>query len=142
MGFVKRACATAQPEIPEGARKEVEFIFHHEITSLVERYSIPPTLVINIDQTPLQYAPVSNRTMATENSKHVHLTGFFYKQAITGTLGIILSNKFLPMQLICGGKTAQSLPKSNSLNFSLGANPKFEHNGIANVARRNHNSLC
>ena len=108
MGFVRRACATAQPEIPEGARKEAELIFHHEITSLVERYSIPPTLVINIDQTPLQYAPVSSRTMATENSKHVHLAGFFYKQDITGTLGITLSNKFLPMQLIFGGKTAQS----------------------------------
>ena len=79
MGFVKRACTTARPEIPEGARKEAELIFHHEITSLVERHSIPSTLVINIDQTPLKYAPVSSRTMATKNSMHVHVAGFSYK---------------------------------------------------------------
>ena len=70
MGFVKRACITARPEVPEGAGKEAELIFHHEITSLVERYSIPPTLVINIDQTPVKYAPVLSRTMTTKNSKH------------------------------------------------------------------------
>ena len=58
MGFFKWACTTARSEIPEGARKEAELIFHQEIISLVERYSIPLTLDINIDQTPLKYAPV------------------------------------------------------------------------------------
>jgi len=48
IGFVKRACTTARPEIPEGARKEAEIIYHHEITSLVENYLIPPSLVIKI----------------------------------------------------------------------------------------------
>ena len=60
MSFVKRA----RPEIPEGAKKEAQLIFHHEITSLVEKYSIPPSLVVNIDQTPLKYAPVASRTIA------------------------------------------------------------------------------
>jgi hypothetical protein len=111
MGFVKRACTTARPEIPEGARKESEIIYHHEITSLVENYLIPPSLVINIDQTPLKYALVSSRTMAAKNSKHIHVVGSSYKQAITGTFGITLSNTFLPLQLIYSGKTAQSFPK-------------------------------
>ena len=53
------------------------------------------------------------------------LAGFSYKQAITDTFGITLSNKFLPMQLIYGGKTAQSLPKFKfPESFSLSANPK------------------
>ena len=76
MGFVERACTTARPEIPEVARKEADLLFHHEITSLVERYSIPPTVVINIDQTPLKYAPVLSRTIATKNSKHAQVAGF------------------------------------------------------------------
>ena len=59
MGFVKRACTTVRPEIPEGARA-AELIFHHEIVTMVEKYSIPASLVINIDQTPLKYAPVSS----------------------------------------------------------------------------------
>ena len=94
MSFVKRAATTTRPEIPEGgARKEAEIIFH---------------IIKNIDQTPLKFAPASSQTMATKNSKHVHETGFSYKQAITGTFGILLSNRFLPMQLIYGGKTTQS----------------------------------
>ena len=125
MGFVKRACTNARPEIPKGARKEAELIFHHEITSLLERYSIPPRLVVNIDQTPLKYTLVSSWTMTTKNSKHVYMAGFCYKQTITGTFGMTLSNKFLPMQLIHGGKIAQSLPKLKfPESFSLSANPK------------------
>ena len=67
--------------------------------------------------------------MATKNFKHVHVAGFFYKQGITGTFGIILSKKFLPMQLIYAGKTAQSLPKFKfPESFSLSANPKHFSN--------------
>ena len=133
MGFVKRASTTAQPEISKSAQKKAELIFYHEI-SLVERFSIPPTLVINIKQTPLKYAPVSSRTMATKNSTHVHVASFSYKQAITGTFDITLSNKFLPMQSIHGGKTAQSLPKFKFPElFSLSANPKHFSNTMKSL---------
>ena len=129
MGFVKRACTTARPEIPEGAKKEGQLIFHHEITSLVKKYSIPPSLVVNIDQTPLKYAPVASRTMGKKNSKHFHVADFSYKQAITGTFGITFSNFFLPMQLIYGGKTSQSLPKFKfPESFALSANLKHFSN--------------
>ena len=67
--------------------------------------------------------------MATKNSKYVHVPGFSYKQAIAGTFGITLSNKFLPMQLIYGRKTAQSLPKFKfPESLSLSANPKHFSN--------------
>ena len=59
----------------------------------------------------------------------VHVAGFSYIQATTGTFGITLSNKFLPMQLIYGGKTAQSLPELKfPESFSLNANPKHFSN--------------
>ena len=41
MGLVKRACTTTRPEISEGARKETELIFHHEIVSIALKNSIP-----------------------------------------------------------------------------------------------------
>ena len=41
MGFVKRACTTGRPEIPAGARKEAELVFHHKIVTLSEKYNIP-----------------------------------------------------------------------------------------------------
>ena len=123
MGFVKCAVTTARPEITEAARKEAELIFHHEIVSKVEKHKIPHSMVINIDQTPLKYVPVSSRTLSARNSKHVSIYGSSDKRAITATFGITLNNSFLPMQLIYGRKTAQSLPKFEfSSSFSLSVN--------------------
>ena len=64
--------------------------------------------------------------MATENSKHVHVEEFTYKQAITGTFGITLSSKFLPMHLIYGGKAFESFQKFKfPETFSLSVNPNI-----------------
>ena len=129
MGFVKRAATTARPEITEGARKEAELIFHHEIVSKIEKHKIPHSMVINIDQTPSKHAPVSSRTLAPRNAKHVSIFGSSDKRAITATFGITLDNSFLPMQLIYGGKTNQSLPKFKfPSSFSLSVNEKHFSN--------------
>ena len=128
-GFVRRICTTGKVEIPEGAQRETGLLFHHEIVSYVETYQIPPSLVVNFDQTPSKYAPVSSRTQAAKGSKHIVIAGFTYKQAITATFGITLANKFLPMQLIYGGKTAQSFPRFKFPDlFSLSASPKHFSN--------------
>ena len=48
----------------------------------------------------------------------------FDKRSITATFAISFNGTFLPMQLIYGGKTTQSLPKFKiPSNFSLGVNP-------------------
>ena len=49
MGFVKRRFTSTKVDIPEKARKEIEYQFYHEIVSKVERYHIPNELVINLD---------------------------------------------------------------------------------------------
>ena len=129
MGFVKRASTTSRPEIPYGARKEAELIFHHDIAYKVEKFQIPESLIINIDQTLSKFAPASSRTLAKKNSKHVSIAGLSYKKAITATFGITFSNAFLPMQLIYAGKTAASFPKVKFPDiFSLSANPKYFSN--------------
>ena len=40
------------------AREEIELVFFHEIVRKVERYKIPHSLILNLDQTPtkLKYA--------------------------------------------------------------------------------------
>ena len=78
MGFVKRASTTSRPEIPYGARKEAELIFHNDIAYKVEKFQIPESLIINIDQTPSKFAPASSRTLAKKNSKHVSIAGSSY----------------------------------------------------------------
>ena len=100
---VNRARTTSKPEVPELAKKESGLILHHQIVHLIEKYQIPPSMV-NIDQSS-------------------------YRQAITATFGVTYENGFLPMQLIYGGKTVQSLPRFKfPESFSLSANPKHYSN--------------
>ena len=82
MGFVRRGKTTSKPEIPERAKNEAALILQHQIVDLVEKYQIASLMLINIDQTPLKYAPVSNQTMVQKRSKHVAIEGSSYKNAI------------------------------------------------------------
>ena len=78
--------------------------------------------------------PVANRTLSAKGSKHVAITGSSFKQAITATFGIICGNKFLPMQLIYGGKTERSISRVKFLDsFSLSANEKHFSNTLESL---------
>ena len=43
---------------------QAQLLFDHEIVSKVEKYKIPYSMIWNMDQTPLKYAPVSTRKLA------------------------------------------------------------------------------
>ena len=129
MGFVKRAATTSKPEIPDRAVEEAKVIFQHQIAKTIEDHSIPLSMVMNFDQTPLKYVPVASRTLSQKGAKHVSIYGATYRKAITATFGITYTNKFLPMQLIYGGKTQRSYPNfAFPDSFSLSCNPKHFSN--------------
>ena len=44
MGFRRRQATTSKLEIPEGALKEIKLLFHHDIVSKLENFSIPHSL--------------------------------------------------------------------------------------------------
>ena len=91
---------TGKVEIPEGARKEAELLYLHNIVTIVEKYEIPHSLIMNLDQTPLKYIPAMNHTMAKQKSKSVSIAGSSDKCSITGTFTTTLNDHLLPMQLI------------------------------------------
>ena len=66
---------TGKVEIPEGARKEAELLYLHNIVTIVEKYEIPHSLIMNLDQTPLKYIPAMNHTVAKQNYKSVSIAG-------------------------------------------------------------------
>ena len=103
MGFVRRMRTTDKSKIPDQAVKEAKLLFQHQIVSIVEDDEIPESLIMNFDQAPLKYAPVSNSTLAKKGSKHIPVTGGAFKESMTATLGITYSVKFLPNQLIHKG---------------------------------------
>lgn len=134
MAFVRRRKTSLKIEIPEAARKEIEYLFHHEIVSYKEKFDIPSSLILNLEQTPLKYSPVSNMTMAEKGSKSIVIEGAEDKRMLTGTFAITLSGKFLPIQLIYGGRTKQSILKvSFPKKLSLSVNPKNFSNTAESV---------
>ena len=134
MGFKMRMRTTGKVEIPEGARKEAELLYLHNIVTIVKKYEIHHSLIINLDQTPLKYIPAMNHTMAKQNSKSVSIAGSSDKRSITGTFTITLYHHFLPMQLIYGGKAKQSLPRFKFPDgFSLSCNPKHFSNAVESI---------
>ena len=68
MSFVKRMSTTGKVEIPEGAKREAELTYLHDIVSLMEKNVIPSCLVINLDQTLLKYIPSARQTLAKKVS--------------------------------------------------------------------------
>ena len=95
MGFVRRAKTSPTVEIPEGARKEIEYQYLH------------PDLVVNFDQTPSKLVPVGRSMLAKRNSTNVTIAGSSDKRTISATFAISLPGNFLPRQLRYGGKTTQ-----------------------------------
>ena len=95
MGFVKRQKTSSKVEIPDAARKKIEFLFHHEIVTYLEKFKIPPSLILTLDQMPLKYVPISRETMAPCDSTAVTIEGSNDKKMITGPFAITFSGKFL-----------------------------------------------
>ena len=129
MGYVQRRNTSSKVEIPEKAQKEIEYQFHYDIISKVEKYNIPDLLTMNLDQTPSYLVPCKKFTMAKKGSNNVTMHGCNDKRTITGTFVITLSGEFLSMQLIYGSKTLQSLPRYQfPQSFSLSVNPMLYSN--------------
>ena len=128
-GWVRRKQTTGKPPLPKGVVEEAGIIFLHQVVQLVEKYRIPPSMIINIDQTPMKYAPVANFTLNKRGEKDISISGVDHKKAMTATFAITLDGKFLPMQLIYGGKTSRSLPNFKFPDsFSLSFNEKHYSN--------------
>ena len=124
MRMVRCMKTTSSLPIPKGAIKQDGLLFHHDIVPKVKRHKIPDALILNLDQTPSKYVTVAQTTLAKKNSKSVAIAGGSDKRSITATFVVSFGGTFLPMQLIYGGKTTQSLPKFRfPSSFSLSINP-------------------
>lgn len=72
---------------------------------------VPSQLVINWDQTGINYIPVFSWMMEEEGSKRVEVAGKDNKRQLTALFACSMSGDFLPVQLVYQGKTARNLPK-------------------------------
>lgn len=75
MGVTRRLGTTGRPPVPKGIYTECRLEFLRDIDHKIRAYSIPESLIINIDQTPSSYVCVGKQTMASRGSKSVPITG-------------------------------------------------------------------
>ena len=93
MGFVRRAETTGKVEIPAGAKKEAELTFLHEIVNDAEKFQIPSSLVLNLDQTNSKYVSMG-KAMAEKGSNSVPISGLSDKRSMTATFTKTLNRNF------------------------------------------------
>ena len=99
MGFKKRGKTSSGMAMPDSSRKEIEYLFLHDIVDTVEKYEIPLSLILNLDQTPLKYVPVGNEMMSLNGFQSVAIEGSSDKCCITGTFAITMHDEFVPVHL-------------------------------------------
>ena len=130
MGFTRRMGTTTRPPVPRGLYNECRREYLGNIKEITTKYNIPPELVLNADQTPSSYVSVGRSTMAARGSTSVSIKGLTDKRNITLTFVISLSDEFLPLQIIYGGKTTASHPRGFKFpaGFSISQNPKHWSN--------------
>ena len=128
MGLVKRKGTTkASVSVEDFDVLKAQFL--SDIKAVIEMEEIPPALVINWDQTGINYVPISAWTMAKEGSKRVEISGINDKRQITGVYGCSMDGDFLPIQLVYQGKTPRCIP---SFTFPSDWHITFSHNHWCN----------
>ncbi len=76
-----------------------------QIDRTIKKCKIPPSIILNSDQTSSSYVSVGKYTMAVQGDKSVPIKGITDKRAITLNFVINLCNQILPMQVIYSSKT-------------------------------------
>ena len=88
------------------SQRKVHFSEKHISIGFWTRY--PPSLIINIDQTPLSYVNTVKYTFSFKGAKNILINGVNDKHQITVTFAVICTGQFF--QLIYVGKTEPACP--------------------------------
>ena len=110
IGFVKRKATTAaKGNVENFDLLKEEFLL--EVKNVVYMDEIPKDLIINFDQTGINYVPVTSWTMEQEGAKRVEVVAKDDKRQITAVFAGSFTGDFLPPQLVYQGKTERCLPQ-------------------------------
>ena len=109
MNLVKRKATKAARKVPPDF-PEIKLAFLNRIACCVKEYNIPPSLILNWDQTGTKFVPTSDWTLAAEGSRQVAVVGLEDKREMTVLLTCTMSGLLLPPQLLYAGKTSRCYP--------------------------------
>lgn len=104
-----RARNTTAEKLPDDWREQGR-LMARRIAALMQLSNIPPTNVVNIDQTGIVLIPASTHTYEQRGAVRVAIIGAEEKRQITAVIGSSLAGDMLPLQLIFEGKTERCRP--------------------------------
>ena len=110
MGYVKRKCSNAG-KVTVARFEEVQEEFLADIQAEVLMNDVPPSLILNWDQTAIKLVPTGEWTMHRAKDRVIPIASSDDKRQITAVLGVTLTGEYLPPQLIYQGKTLRCHPK-------------------------------
>ena len=109
--------------------EEVKKNFLLNVKNVVCMDEIPGELIINWEQTSVNYIPVSSWMMQAEVAKKVEIIAKDDKRQITVVIAGSLKGDTLPLQIIYQGKTPRCLP---SVKFPSNWHITFNENDWSN----------
>ena len=83
-----------------------------DIAAIMVMEEVPLPLVINWDQTGLNFVPYAEWTMDVKGSRRVEVAGLKDKRQMTAVFAGSADSNFLPPQLIYSGTTTKCLPRN------------------------------
>lgn len=139
MNMTYRASTTGKLQMPTLLVEETRFVFCNDIATQATTHNIPPSMIVNFDQTPISYCPAGKYTMADKGTSKIAIAGQTDKRNLTAVLACTLAGGFLPPQLIYKGATARSTPKTPlPVSFHVIANEKHWSNETTMVQYCDH----
>ena len=96
----KRKGTTGKEDPSSQFLAEEKFNFQRNKSALVSERDIPPSLIINIDQTSLSYVNTGKYMFSFKGANDITLKGVDGKRQITATFAASCTGEFLPIQLI------------------------------------------
>ena len=128
MGMVK-CRANTKTKVTVKDFDELKKLFLLDIRNIVQMDEVPAQLIINWDQTGINYVPVSSWTMEQVGSNRIEIIGKDDKRQLTAVFGCSMAGDFLPPQLVYQGKTNRCLPQ---YKFPAGWDITFTENHWSN----------
>ena len=125
MRFRKWPSTTGKVTVSDVLREETGLTFHYDIVSKVKTFKTPSSLLINLEHTPSKFLSGNRSTQVMVGSETQPIAGSTDKRIITLTIRIILKGDCLPIQIIYGRKTSQSIPRVSFIrSFCICVNEK------------------
>jgi hypothetical protein len=113
LGWSFRKATGAARKLPNNW-EQLGLLMAQRTAYLVKAYSIPPSMLVNTDQTGIHMVPSGGaRTWAEKGSKHVLVHGMEDKRQITCSVSSTAAGNLLLFQLIFTGTIDRCLPPRN-----------------------------